>query len=90
IVLDPELSVVSGEPIIDFIRVLFPGVPIILHTLRSDIDRYVGDSTVVACVEKNGNSVVTIHQIILANFQQKHDGQMVNILSSFNLTGKID
>lgn len=76
VVLDPELSDSSGEPIIEIIRLCFPDVPIILHTLWQDKTKYTIDSSIIACVEKNGNSIVTIHQIILDMFGKRDKSQI--------------
>ncbi len=79
IVLDPELLDSSGEPIIEYIRLCFPNIPIVLHTLWQDKSKYAIDSTVIACVEKDGNSIVAIHQIILDIFGKSEQSQIESV-----------
>jgi len=79
IVLDPELSDSGGKPIIEFIRLCFPNTPIILHTLWQDKLKYALDSAVIACIEKNGNSVVTIHQKVLDIVGKREQSQIESV-----------
>ena len=73
IILDPELSDSGGSPIIDTVLVAFPGVPIIQHTFWStkQLCRSCHPS-IVACVEKNANSIEVIQGIILDRIREKN------------------
>ena len=75
IVLDPDLSDKRGIPIIETVLVSFPGVPIILHAFWRDKAYCSCDSSIIACVEKNGNSIERIKKIISEKSRQNDDEQ---------------
>ncbi len=90
IVLDPELSDSRGIPILETVHFSFPGVPIILHTFWQDKAGYSCDPSVIAYVEKNGNSIVTIQQIISDMIRKKNDDQMATVDTPSDIAAKKD
>jgi DNA-binding NtrC family response regulator len=85
IILDPELSDSGGIPIIETVLVSFPGVPIILHTLWRSKQYCSCHPSIVACIEKNANSIDVIQRLILERILKNNHCKIEPVNADFHL-----
>ncbi len=57
LIIDPDLPDVSGEELLHKLYSKMPNLPIVVHTLFLDYEKYHKTKKVTACIEKSGSSI---------------------------------
>ncbi len=70
LILDPDLPDASGLALLDKIEDRIPTLPVVIHTLLSDYSSDSATSNITAFVEKKGNSIKRLKEVVFEVLQK--------------------